>query len=79
MVTPAGPKHLEKELTRRKFEELCGTLINRCETPIQEALKDADLTTDAIDQNVLVGGSTRIPAIQALVEKKSLVKNLTRL
>ena len=69
MVTPAGPKHLEKELTRRKFEELCGTLINRCETPIQEALKDADLTTDAIDQNVLVGGSTRIPAIQALVEK----------
>merc|ERR1712230_79104 len=52
-----------------KFEELCETLINRCETPIQEALKDADLTTDAIDQNVLVGGSTRIPAIQTLVEK----------
>jgi molecular chaperone DnaK len=68
-VTPSGPKHLEKELTRRKFEELCETLINRCETPIQEALKDADLTTDAIDQNVLVGGSTRIPAIQTLVEK----------
>merc|ERR1711868_111741 len=42
---------------------------NRCETPIEEALKDADLTTDAIDQNVLVGGSTRIPAIQTLVEK----------
>merc|ERR1712146_432095 len=48
---------------------LCESLINRCETPIQEALKDADLTTDAIDQNVLVGGSTRIPAIQTLVEK----------
>ena len=68
-VTSSGPKHLEKELTRRKFEELCETLINRCETPIQEALKDADLTTDAIDQNVLVGGSTRIPAIQTLVER----------
>merc|ERR1711972_975313 len=48
---------------------LCEKLITRCETPIQEALKDADLTTSAIDQNVLVGGSTRIPAIQALVEK----------
>merc|ERR1712226_1132348 len=68
-VTPTGPKHLEKELTKQKFEELCEKLITRCETPIQEALKDADLTTSAIDQNVLVGGSTRIPAIQALVEK----------
>jgi len=68
-VTSSGPKHLEKELTRRKFEELCEALINRCETPIQEALKDADLSTDAIDQNVLVGGSTRIPAVQTLVEK----------
>jgi molecular chaperone DnaK len=68
-VTPTGPKHLEKELTKQKFEELCNELINRCETPIEEALKDADLSKDAIDQNVLVGGSTRIPAIQALVEK----------
>lgn len=48
---------------------MCEKLITRCETPIQEALKDADLTTSAIDQNVLVVGSTRIPAIQALVEK----------
>lgn len=68
-VTPEGPKHLEKELTRAKFEELCSTLINRCETPIQSALKDAELTPASIDQNVLVGGSTRIPAIQSLVEK----------
>merc|ERR1712070_261303 len=68
-VTPEGPKHLEKDLTRASFEDLCEKLITRCETPIQEALKDADLTTDAIDQNVLVGGSTRIPAIQTLVEK----------
>ena len=68
-VTPEGPKHLEKELTRGKFEELCSTLINRCETPIKSALKDAELTAVAIDQNVLVGGSTRIPSIQTLVEK----------
>ena len=68
-VTPEGPKHLEKELTRAKFEELCATLIDRCETPIQASLKDAELSPDAIDQNVLVGGSTRIPAVQTLVEK----------
>jgi len=68
-VTPEGPKHLEKELTRAKFEELCATLIDRCETPIQASLKDAELNADAIDQNVLVGGSTRIPAVQTLVEK----------
>ena len=68
-VTPEGPKHLEKDLTRAKFEELCADLIKRCETPIQSALKDAELTSASIDQNVLVGGSTRIPAIQSLVEK----------
>ena len=67
-VTPEGPKHLEKELTRAKFEELCRDLIDRCESPIRNALKDAELKPDAIDQNVLVGGSTRIPAIQSLVE-----------
>merc|ERR1711968_18389 len=67
-VTPEGPKHLEKELTRTKFEELCSNLIDRCETPIKTALKDAELTPDAIDQNVLVGGSTRIPAVQELVK-----------
>ena len=68
-VTPEGPKHLEKDLTRVKFEELCATLIDRCETPIQTSLKDAELNSAAIDQNVLVGGSTRIPAVQTLVEK----------
>jgi len=67
-VTPEGPKHLEKELTRGKFEELCSDLIERCKTPIQTALKDAELKPDAIDQNVLVGGSTRIPAVQTVVE-----------
>ena len=68
-VTPEGPKHLEKELTRAKFEELCSDLIERCRTPIEMSLKDAELTSSAIDQNVLVGGSTRIPAVQELVEK----------
>jgi molecular chaperone DnaK len=68
-VTSDGPKHLEKDLTRAQFEELCADLIDRCETPIKNALKDAELNPDAIDQNVLVGGSTRIPAIQSLVQK----------
>merc|ERR1712054_538172 len=68
-VTPEGPKHLEKELTRASFEDLCSDLINRCRTPIEVSLKDAELTPEAIDQNVLVGGSTRIPAVQTLVEK----------
>merc|ERR1712005_51559 len=68
-VTPEGPKHLEKELTRSKFEELTADLISRCRTPIEMSLKDAELTPAAIDQNVLVGGSTRIPAVQELVEK----------
>jgi len=68
-VTPEGPKHLEKQLTRGKFEELCSNLIQRCKTPIENSLKDAELTSAAIDQNVLVGGSTRIPAVQELVEK----------
>ena len=67
-VSADGPKHLEKELTRAKFEELCSDLIQRCKTPIQTALKDAELTPDAIDQNVLVGGSTRIHAVQELVK-----------
>jgi molecular chaperone DnaK len=68
-VTADGPKHLEKDLTRAKFEELCSDLIQRCKTPIEMSLKDAELTSAAIDQNVLVGGSTRIPAVQELVEK----------
>ena len=68
-VTPEGPKHIEKELTRAKFEELCADLIQRCKTPIEQSLKDAELVSTSIDQNVLVGGSTRIPAIQELVQQ----------
>jgi molecular chaperone DnaK len=67
-VSADGPKHLEKNLTRAKFEELCSDLIERCKIPINNALKDAELSPSAIDQNVLVGGSTRIPAVQELVK-----------
>ena len=49
-VTPEGPKHLEKELSRAKFEELCSDLIARCKTPIENSLKDAELTSSSIDQ-----------------------------
>ena len=57
------------EPTTPSFEDLCSDLINRCRTPIEVSLKDAELTPEAIDQNVLVGGSTRIPAVQKLVEE----------
>nr|YP_010195575.1 Hsp70-type chaperone [Gracilaria baiana]UAD82972.1 Hsp70-type chaperone [Gracilaria baiana] len=67
--TDTGPKHLEKSITRAKFEYLCQDLINRCEVPVNNALKDAQLSSSDIDEIVLVGGSTRIPAIQQLVKK----------
>ena len=63
-----GPKHIEKELTREVFEELCNNLINRCRVPVEKALTDARLDKSDINEVVLVGGSTRIPAIQRLVE-----------
>nr|YP_010199227.1 Hsp70-type chaperone [Crassiphycus usneoides]UAD88676.1 Hsp70-type chaperone [Crassiphycus usneoides] len=72
--TDTGPKHLEKNITRAKFEYLCQDLINRCEVPVNNALKDAQLSSDDIDEIVLVGGSTRIPAIKELV-KKMIGKN----
>ncbi len=68
-ATQDGPKHLETTLTRAKFEELCSDLIDRCGVPVKNALKDAKLSKAEIDEVVLVGGSTRIPAVQALVEK----------
>jgi molecular chaperone DnaK len=67
-VLKDGPKHLERELSRTMFNELCEELINRCKRPIQTALKDADLLASSIDQTVLIGGSTRIPSIQDMVE-----------
>jgi molecular chaperone DnaK len=63
-----GPKHIEKELTREIFENLCATLIDRCRIPVEKALNDARLDKSDINEVVLVGGSTRIPAIQQLVE-----------
>jgi len=64
----SGPKHIEKELTRELFESLCQGLINRCQIPVEKALSDAKLDKVDINEVVLVGGSTRIPAIQKLVE-----------
>ena len=63
-----GPKHIEQELTRDVFENLCKNLIDRCRIPVEKALNDARLDKADIDEVVLVGGSTRIPAIQNLVE-----------
>ena len=63
------PKHLVKTLTRSKFEQLADSLIQACIAPCQQALKDANLSTSDIDEVILVGGSTRIPAVQAIVEK----------
>ena len=63
-----GPKHIDKELTRQVFETLCKNLIERCRIPVEKALNDARLDNADINEVVLVGGSTRIPAIQGLVE-----------
>ena len=63
------PKHLVKTLTRAKFEQLADSLIQACIPPCQKALQDANLTTSDINEVILVGGSTRIPAVQGLVEK----------
>ena len=56
-------------LTRAKFEELCSDLLDRCRVPVEQALKDAGLSNSDIDEVVLVGGSTRIPAVQSLVKR----------
>nr|YP_010206474.1 dnaK [Alaria crispa]YP_010206756.1 dnaK [Alaria esculenta]UAX21917.1 dnaK [Alaria sp. PI001]UAX22058.1 dnaK [Alaria sp. PI20]UAX22481.1 dnaK [Alaria sp. TTB000023]UAX22622.1 dnaK [Alaria sp. TTB000026]UAX22763.1 dnaK [Alaria sp. TTB000053] len=64
-----GPKHIEEILTRVKFEELCEDLINRCRLPVEAAIKDARIDRNTINELVLVGGSTRIPAVQNLVYK----------
>ncbi|MCD8176081.1 MAG: molecular chaperone DnaK [Tannerellaceae bacterium] len=63
------PKHLVKTLTRAKFEQLADNLIQACIEPCRQALKDAGLNTSDIDEVILVGGSTRIPAVQGVVEK----------
>jgi molecular chaperone DnaK len=65
----AGPQHLTMTLTRAKFEQLSADLLARLEGPVNQALKDAGLTRDQIQEVVLVGGSTRMPMVQALVER----------
>ena len=68
-ATQDGPKHLDMTLTRAKFEELCSELIDRCRIPVENAMRDAKLDKSAINEIVLVGGSTRIPAVQDLVKR----------
>lgn len=68
-ATASGPKHLVRTLTRAKFEQLADKLIQATIKPCEQALKDAGMTPADIDEVILVGGSTRIPAVQAIVEK----------
>ncbi|GAB1484262.1 molecular chaperone DnaK [Treponema sp.] len=64
----SGPKHLQKNLSRAKFEQMVADLLERSKTPCKKALEDAGLTADKIDEVILVGGSTRIPAVQKIVK-----------
>ncbi len=66
-ATSDGPKHLDVKLTRAKFQEMTADLVEACKGPFEQAIKDAGLSKDAIDHVVLVGGSTRMPAIMDLV------------
>jgi molecular chaperone DnaK len=65
----SGPKHLEMKLTRSKFDQLTDDLVQRCIAPVKQALADAKIAESDIDEVILVGGSTRIPAVQSLVRR----------
>ncbi|MGE3175494.1 MAG: molecular chaperone DnaK [Planctomycetota bacterium] len=65
----SGPKHLSENLTRAKFEQLCEDLFARCKTPVLRCLEDAKMKAGDIDEVILVGGSSRIPRVQALVKE----------
>ena len=67
---PAGPLHLDMTLTRAKFNELTADLVKACLEPVRQALKDAKLTKNDIDQVLLVGGSTRIPAVADMIKNE---------
>ena len=67
-ATDAGPLHLDVTLTRAKFQEMTADLIARCKIPFEQAIKDAGVTKDEIDHVIMVGGSTRMPAVQELVQ-----------
>src|SRR5690554_5906322 len=69
-MADSGPVHLETNLTRAKFDELTSKLVERLKSPIRQAIKDAKIKTTEIDQVILVGGSTRIPAVQTLVQQE---------
>ena len=66
-ATPEGPLHLDETLTRAKFQEMTADLIERCRIPFEQAIKDAGLTKGQIHHVIMVGGSTRMPAVQDLV------------
>ncbi len=66
-ATADGPLHLDEQLTRAKFQDLTADLLERCRTPFEQAIKDAGLTKDQIEHVILVGGSTRMPAVHDLV------------
>jgi len=68
-ATQDGPKHLDVTLTRAKFDELTADLIDRCRIPVENAMRDAKLKNADVDEVVLVGGSTRIPAVKELVKR----------
>jgi molecular chaperone DnaK len=66
-ATADGPLHLDESLTRAKFQEMTADLLDRCKVPFEQAIKDAGLTKEQIEHVILVGGSTRMPAVQDLV------------
>jgi molecular chaperone DnaK len=68
-ATPDGPLHLDEQLTRAKFQEITSDLLERCRIPFEQAIKDAGLTKGDVDHVVLVGGSTRMPAVVDLVKE----------
>jgi molecular chaperone DnaK len=68
-ATAEGPLHLDEQLSRAKFQELTSDLLDRCRSPFEQAIKDAGLSKDQIDHVILVGGSTRMPAVQDLVQQ----------
>lgn len=68
-ATADGPKHIDTTLTRAKFKELCSDLLDRCKVPVENALRDAKLLYKDLNEVILVGGSTRILAVQELVKR----------
>src|SRR5699024_2701932 len=67
----AGPLHLEMTLTRAKFDELTSDLVEKTMVPVRKALQDADFSASDIDKVILVGGSTRIPAVQEAIKNET--------